>query len=82
MALFPYRNLLFSKQKIRSEMQIIPVVSETRHFKHVIIIDDLVDSGSTLNQIAGKIKLKGIAAEVTGLGLVGSFEGFDVASDL
>jgi hypothetical protein len=53
------------------------VVSETRHFKHLLIIDDTVDSGATLNQIAGKIKLKGIAAEITALAIVGSFKGFD-----
>jgi hypothetical protein len=53
------------------------VVSETRHFKHLIIIDDTVDTGATLNQISGKIKLKGIAAEITALAIVGSFKGFD-----
>jgi hypothetical protein len=49
------------------------MVSETRHFKHVVVFDDHADSGATLNQLAGKLKLKGIAAEVTGLAIVGSY---------
>jgi hypothetical protein len=77
----PQNSIQRMEDKIRNADNTY-VVSETRHFKHVIIIDDSVDSGATLNQIAGKIKLKGIAAEVTGLALVGSIEGFDVASDL
>lgn len=56
-------------------------VTDTRSFKHVILIDDAVVTGATLNQIAGKIKLKGIAAEVTGLGIVGSLGGFEMDSD-
>lgn len=49
------------------------MVAETRHFKHVVLFDDHTDSGSTLNQLAGKLKLKGIAAEVSGLAIVGSY---------
>lgn len=57
-------------------------VTEKRIFKHVLLIDDAVGSGSTLNQIAGKIKLKGIATRITGLAIVGSFKGFDVVTDV
>jgi hypothetical protein len=49
------------------------MLAETRHFKHVILFDDHTDSGATLNQLAGKLKLKGIAAEVSGLAIVGSY---------
>lgn len=49
------------------------MLSETRHFKHVVLFDDHTDSGATLNQLAGKLKLKGIAAEVSGLAIVGSY---------
>lgn len=57
-------------------------ITEKRIFKHVVLIDDAVGSGSTLNQIAGKIKLKGIAERITGLAIVGSFKGFDVVTDV
>lgn len=57
-------------------------VSETVKYKHLLLIDDAVGSGSTLNQIAGKIKQKGIAKRITGLAIVGSFKGFDVVTDV
>ncbi|MES2797886.1 MAG: hypothetical protein V4683_18110 [Bacteroidota bacterium] len=57
-------------------------VTETVRYKHILLIDDAVGSGSTLNQIAGKIKLKGIANKITGLAIVGSFKGFDVVTDV
>jgi predicted amidophosphoribosyltransferase len=48
----------------------------------VLLLDDAVGSGSTLNQIAGKLKQKDIAKKVTGLAIVGSFKGFDVVTDV
>lgn len=57
-------------------------VSEKVQYNHLLLIDDAVGSGSTLNQIAGKIKQKGIAKKVTGLAIVGSFKGFDVVTDV
>ncbi|NJN42833.1 MAG: hypothetical protein HC811_11980 [Flammeovirgaceae bacterium] len=57
-------------------------VNETVKYKHLLLIDDAVGSGSTLNQIAGKVKQKGIAKKVTGLAVVGSFKGFDVVTDV
>ncbi len=57
-------------------------VTETVKYKHLLLLDDAVGSGSTLNQIAGKIKQKGIAKRITGLAIVGSFKGFDVVTDV
>ncbi len=57
-------------------------VNETIQYKHLLLIDDAVGSGSTLNQIAGKIKQKGIAKKITALAIVGSFKGFDVITDI
>ncbi len=57
-------------------------VNDTVKYKHVLLIDDAVGSGSTLNQIAGKLKQKSIAGKVTGIAVVGSFKGFDVVTDV
>lgn len=57
-------------------------VSEKIKYKHLLLIDDAVGSGSTLNQVAGKIKQKGIAKKITALAIVGSFKGFDVITDV
>ena len=51
-------------------------------FKNLLLIDDAVGSGSTLNQIAGKIKDRKIAKKIIGLAIVGSFEDFDVITDV
>lgn len=57
-------------------------VTEKRSFDHVLLIDDAVGSGSTLNQVAEKLKNKQTARIVTGLAIVGSFKGFDVVTDV
>jgi phosphoribosylpyrophosphate synthetase len=57
-------------------------VTETVKYNHLLLIDDAVGSGATMNQVAGKIKQKGIAKKITGLAVVGSFKGFDVVTDL
>ena len=57
-------------------------VTEQRKFKKVLLIDDAVGSGSTLNQLAEKIKNKKVAKTVLGLAVVGSFKGFDVITDI
>ena len=57
-------------------------VNETVKYNHLLLIDDAVGSGSTMNQLAGKIKQKGIAKKITGLAVVGSFKGFDVVTDI
>ncbi len=57
-------------------------VTETVKYNHLLLIDDAVGSGATMNQVAGKIKQKGIAKKITGLAVVGSFKGFDVVTDV
>lgn len=57
-------------------------VFENTSFETVILIDDAVGSGATINQIAKKIKQKKIAKSVIGLAIVGSFKGFDVITDV
>ena len=58
------------------------MVAEKRSFQKVLLIDDAVGSGATLNQTALKIKEKGIAKEVIGLAITGSFKGFEVIQEV
>src|SRR3989338_8963054 len=58
------------------------VVTDKNSYDNVILIDDAVGSGATMNEIARKLKEKGIAKIVTGLALVGSYKGFDVISEV
>jgi phosphoribosylpyrophosphate synthetase len=51
-------------------------------YNNLLLIDDAVGSGSTLNQISGKIKRKELAKNIIGLAIVGSYKGFDVITDV
>lgn len=58
------------------------LVREKIKYKKILLIDDAVGSGATMNEIANKIKDKGIAKEVFGLAITGSYKGFEVISEL
>ena len=58
------------------------VVKETRRFGNILLIDDAVGSGATINETATKLKQKGIAKKVFGLAITGSFKGFDVIQEV
>lgn len=77
----PQKSLSKLDERIRNAENTF-AVTEQRHFKHLVLIDDAVGSGSTLNQISGKIKGKEVADKITGLAIVGSFKGFDVITDI
>jgi dimeric dUTPase (all-alpha-NTP-PPase superfamily) len=77
----PQKSLNKMDERIRNAENTFSI-PETIKYNHILLIDDAVGSGSTLNQIAGKIKQKGIANKITGLAIVGSFKGFDVVTDV
>ncbi len=54
----------------------IPLYEEK--FTRVLIIDDMIGSGATVNQIAKKLLHQGIAQEVYGIGIIGTEKGFIV----
>ena len=59
------------------------VVEDTGSFRNVLIIDDAVGSGATINETAKQIKEKGLArGKIIGLAITGSFKGFDVISEV
>jgi phosphoribosylpyrophosphate synthetase len=58
------------------------VIKGNVSYNNVLLIDDAVGSGSTLNQISGKIKRKELAKKIIGLAIVGSYKGFDVITDV
>jgi predicted amidophosphoribosyltransferase len=57
-------------------------VDDNRKFENVLLIDDFVGSGSTLNETSKKIRNKHLATNVYGLALTGSFKGFEVINQV
>jgi predicted amidophosphoribosyltransferase len=57
-------------------------VSDSIKYNKILLIDDAVGSGATLNETAKKIKDIKIAKKVIGLAITGSFKGFDVISEV
>ncbi|MEA3322801.1 MAG: winged helix-turn-helix transcriptional regulator, partial [Patescibacteria group bacterium] len=57
-------------------------VTENNQYKNVLLIDDAVGSGATLNQVACKIKRNKIGKSVYGFAITGSVKGFDTISEV
>lgn len=58
------------------------VVPNQKKFNSVLIIDDAIGSGATINEIALKLKEKKIAKYITGMAITGSYKGFEVISEI
>ncbi len=58
------------------------VLTENVRYKNILLIDDAVGSGATMNETARQIKDKKIAKKVVGIAITGSFKGFDVISEV
>ena len=58
------------------------MIKDTRQFGNILLIDDAVGSGATINETAAKLKKKGTAKKIFGLAITGSFKGFDVIQEV
>jgi len=58
------------------------MIKDTRQFNNILLIDDAVGSGATINETAAKLKKKGTGKKIFGLAITGSFKGFDVIQDV
>ena len=59
------------------------VVSEASIHENILLIDDAVGSGATMNETARQIRERGICqGKIIGLAIVGSYKGFDVISEV
>jgi len=59
------------------------VVEDSGAYGNILLIDDAVGSGSTLNETAAQIRRRGLChGKIIGLAIAGSFKGFDVISEV
>ncbi len=58
------------------------MVTEKRKFNKILLIDDAVGSGATMNETALKLKDNNLVKTVIGLAITGSFKGFDVIQEV
>ena len=78
----PQKTLNKIEDRIMNARETI-AVDDAGKYGNILLIDDAVGSGSTLNETAKKIKQKGICkGNIIGLAITGSFKGFDVISEV
>lgn len=70
------------EERIQNARDTIFIKDNDINFKNILIIDDAIGSGATINEIALKFKKINSKGRVFGFGVVGSFKGFDVISEV
>lgn len=64
--------------RIENAQKTIHLKNISERYTTILLIDDAVGSGATMNEVAKKIKGIGMAKKVIGFAVVGSYKGFDV----
>jgi biotin operon repressor len=77
----PQKTLTKLEDRVENAKNTI-VVDDTHSYDTLLLIDDALGSGSTLNETAQKIKRQGLAKTIIGLAITGSFSGFEVISEV
>lgn len=78
----PQKTLSKLEDRIENAKHTIVVEDESK-YKNILLIDDAVGSGATLNETARQIKNRMLArGEIVGLAITGSFKGFDIISEI
>ncbi len=78
----PQKTLNKIEDRIENAKKSI-IINENKIYNNILLIDDAVGSGATLNETALQIRAKGICrGKIIGLAITGSFKGFDVISEV
>lgn len=77
----PQKTLTRLDERIENARETI-FLADSHIFENVLLIDDAVGSGATLNETARKLKDRKIAKKVFGLAITGSFKGFEIISEI
>ncbi len=78
----PQKTLSKLEDRVENASKTI-IVEEQKKYNNILLIDDAVGSGATLNEIARSIQERGICqGQLIGLALVGSYKGFDIINEV
>lgn len=78
----PQKTLNKLSDRIENAKKTI-ILEEKSFFTNILLIDDAVGSGATLNETAAQIRDKKICrGKIIGLAITGSYKGFDVISEI
>ena len=78
----PQKSLAKQEDRVENASATI-FPEEKRQFDNILLIDDAVGSGATMNETARKIKEQKLCKGLLlGLAVTGSFKGFDVISEV
>jgi len=78
----PQKTLVKLADRIENARKSI-LVEERDRYKRILLIDDAIGSGATLNEVARNLRENGLGKDkIVGLALTGSFKGFDVISEV
>ena len=78
----PQKTLSKLEDRIENAKTTI-IADEKNCYNNILLVDDAVGSGATLNETAKQLKDKGIClGKIIGLAITGSFKGFDVISEV
>ncbi|MEA3355112.1 MAG: hypothetical protein U9Q63_01340 [Patescibacteria group bacterium] len=76
------KSLSKLKDRVQNARETLIIKNAAVDFKRVLIIDDAVGSGATLNEIAKKLKQRSGVDKVYGFAIVGSMKGFEVITEI
>lgn len=76
----PQKTLSKLNDRVENAKRTI-IVDDKRIFKNILLIDDAVGSGATINETAKQLK-RNCNGKIIGLSVVGSYKGFDVISEV
>ncbi len=78
----PQKTLNKIEERIENARQSF-AIEDQGNYQNILLIDDAVGSGSTLNEVARQIREKKLCTGlIIGLSLVGSFNGFEVIKEI
>lgn len=78
----PQKTLSKLDDRVENAKQSL-IVEERASYRNILLIDDAVGSGATMNEVAAQIRMKNLCTgELIGLALTGSFSGFEVIQEV